>query len=308
MVSRFVTRQLAAAVMGSICTFSRLAFGIRTAVFAILIFCMPALTGCAGFFGDELSNRGGYLDQKLDSKWIVADTKQMRILRAYSMIGSLARMSRENYYKSERQLIAQHVNSATRVAFDAYACAYARPGDCVYFDERMAELEVTVIRLAIAVFSKHENESLFQLVASQADETAPLLKVLFSAGKIADAASTATDAVASTGKLIKSLLNLGEAAYFTGRRAGALYRDSIELAMIATLGSLDVQCQGADEHAKNFSDPKDYQNAKKIFYQFYGYTERNEAACTAFKNGLESFRFIWNRSRCCADSLRILLA
>ncbi|MEQ1716569.1 MAG: hypothetical protein ABL907_11385 [Hyphomicrobium sp.] len=285
-----VTRQLAAAVMGGLLPIVVLCRPARCllSIFLLLV-AVPGLTGCGGFFGAELNNRGGYLDQKLDEKWILADTKQMRVLRAYVMIGSLARMSRENYYKSERQLIAQHVNSAVRVAFDAYTCAYARPGDCVYFDERMAELEVSVIRLAIAVFSKHENESLFQLVASQADETAPLLKVLFSAAKVVDAASTATDAVASTGKLIKSLLNLGEAAYFTGRRAGALYRDSIELTMIATMGSLDVQCQGAARLAEGFAtDQRD--GAFRTFQQFYGYTASNPAACTAFKNALAAWR------------------
>lgn len=261
---RFVTRQLCAVVMGA-------------------LLCQ----GCAlSFLDAELSNRGGYLDQKLDERWMVADTKQMRVLRAYVMIGSLARMSRENYYKSERQLIAQHVNTAVRVAFDAYTCAYARPGDCVYFDERMAELEVAVIRLAVAVFSKHENESLVELVATQAEDTAPLLKALFSAGKLVDAAATATDAVASTGKLIKSLLSLGEAAYFTGRRAGALYRDSIELAMIATLGSLDVQCQGAAGLAQNFASESDQRGSAKTFLQFYGYIDPNPAACAAFNAGL----------------------
>lgn len=258
---------------------------LRFVATAIAALAMIPLGGCAGFFGAELNNRGGYLDQKLDSKWIVADTKQMRVLRAYAMIGSLARMSRENYYKSERQLIAQHISTAVNVAFDAYACAYSRPGECVYFDERMAELEVSVIRLAIAVFSKHENESLFQLVASQADDSAPLLKVLFSAGKLVDAASTATDAVASTGKLVKALLNFGEAAYFTGRRAGALYRDSIELAMIATLGSLDVQCLWRSNKIKSTDH-----DVMLTYHQFYGGADPTLDPCKSFKIGLAAWR------------------
>lgn len=253
--------------------------------FAAIPLLAIGLAGCAGFFGAELNNRGGYIDQKLDSKWMHADTKQMRILRAYVMIGSLARMSRENYYKSERQLIAQHVNTAVNVAFDAYACAYSRPGDCVYFDERMAELEVAVIRLAVAVFSKHENESLFQLVATQADDNAPILKVLFSAGKVVDAASTATEAVASTGKLIKSLLSLGEAAYFAGRRAGALYRDSIELAMIASLGSLDLQCAWRNGEVKAASH-----EVAATYRQFYGAADSRLDPCAAFRKGLSAWK------------------
>lgn len=282
MRTRSVTRQLLAVVMGGVCLAFR-RFNLFAVVFTGAV--TPVLTGCVGFLDAELNNRGGYLDQKLDERWIVADTRQMRVLRAYVMIGSLARMSRENYYKSERLLIAQHVNTAVRVAFDAYTCAYARPGDCIYFDERMAELEVAVIRLAVAVFSKHENESLIQMVAAQADESAPLLKALFSVGKVVDAAATATDAAASAAKLVKSLLTFSEVAYFTGRRAGALYRDSIELTLVATLGSLDVQCQGASALSQTF-DADEKVQVEKTFKQFYGYAERDSAACDAFNRGL----------------------
>lgn len=254
----------------------------------LFFFCLTssvALGGCVGIFDAELNNRGGYLDQKLDDRWIIADTKQMRVLRAYVLIGSLARMSRENYYKSERDLIAKHVNSAVNVAYDAYACAYARPGDCVYFDERMAELEVMVIRLAIAVFSKHENESLVSVLVAQAGDNAPLLKSVAVAGKVVDAATSAAEVVGSTGALIKSILSFGEAAYFTGRRAGALYRDSIELTMVATLGSLDVQCAAAENRLADFV-PQDEDDAVKIYYQLYGAPDPTLNPCQAFNAGL----------------------
>lgn len=90
-------------------------FAILTAVGIPALLC----SGCVAFLDAELNNRGGVIDLKLDERWILADTKQMRVLRAYVSIGSLARMSRENYYNSERQLIAQHVNTAVNVAFDA---------------------------------------------------------------------------------------------------------------------------------------------------------------------------------------------
>ncbi len=261
-------------------------FAILTAV------GIPALlgSGCVAFLDAELNNRGGIIDLKLDERWILADTKQMRVLRAYVLIGSLARMSRENYYNSERQLIAQHVNTAVNVAFDAYACAYSRPGDCVYFDERMAELEVAVIRLAIAVFSKHENESLISMIVSQSSDTAPLLKGVSSLGKALDALTSTAEAVASTGALIKSLLNFGEAAYFTGRRAGALYRDSLELSMIAVLGSLDVQCIGLDEVARQFRVGDERDEARRTLVQFYGGPKPDASACAALAEGLIRWR------------------
>lgn len=256
---------------------------------ALIAAIIPALccSGCVGFLDAELNNRGGIVDLKLDERWILADTKQMRVLRAYTLIGSLARMSRENYYKSERQLIAQHINTAVNVSFDAFACAYARPGDCAYFDERMAELEVAVIRLAVAVFSQHENESLVSLVISQASDTAPLLKALSSFGKVVDAVSSSAEVVASTGKLIEALLNFGEAAYFAGRRAGALYRDSIELTMIAVLGSLDVQCSGPVAVAGQFRDSSE---AERTYNQFYGGLDPALRPCITLAHGLKAWR------------------
>ena len=188
--------------------------------------------GCAlSFIDSELNNRGGFIDKKLDQHWMVADTKKMRVLRAYILIGSLARMPRDKHYKSERETIVQHISSAIAVASDAYNCAYTRPGECVYFDERMAELESSVARLAIAVFSKEENESLFKVVVDQFSETFPAVKTVTSLPDFLDAIALTSNGqlIANGGKLLQSIIKFAQTGYIVGRRVGALYRDSIEL-------------------------------------------------------------------------------
>lgn len=218
-------------------------FWIRKLASILALSMFILLGGCISILDAELNNRGGYIDQKLDNYWIEADTKQMRVLRAYVLIGSVARMSREGFYKSERENLVQAVNSAVNVANDAFICAYAAPGQCVYFDERMAEMEVALLRLAIAVLTKHENESLFSSISKEMSETFPLLKTADSLGKLVEAFESGVSLAQHGLKIVKSIITLGGSAYLSGRRLGALYRDSIELQMVTVLASLDYKCK-----------------------------------------------------------------
>ena len=254
--------------------------------------------GCAlSFIDSELNNRGGFIDKKLDQHWMVADTKKMRVLRAYILIGSLARMPRDKHYKSERETIVQHISSAIAVASDAYNCAYTRPGECVYFDERMAELESSVARLAIAVFSKEENESLFKVVVDQFSETFPAVKTVTSLPDFLDAIALTSNGqlIANGGKLLQSIIKFAQTGYIVGRRVGALYRDSIELDMITVLTSLDLQFelkkQYADVAAKNEKAIKFKNVAWKTYWQFAGPLGTNLKPCQDFENGLN----LWHR-------------
>ncbi len=217
---------------------------ISRAVFLRLLLIGPlmmvsilVLPGC----GSELNNHGGWLDAKLDHKWMVADTKQMRVLRAYVLIGSIARMA-QTKYPSERELIVKHVNVAVQVVSDAYYCAYMQPGRCVYFDERMAEAEVAALRLLVAVLSDKEDEELFEAISKQASKTFPLLKAVDSLTKLVDAVTSTGELAINAAQLIKSVVQAGQMAYFQGRRLGALYRDSIELQMVTVVASLDTMC------------------------------------------------------------------
>lgn len=213
----------------------------RNRLIALLTIALSiGFSGCS-FVTTELNNRGGFIDAKLDEKWIIADTKPMRVLRAYVLLGSITRMA-ETKYKSEREIIVRHVNTALTVASDAYHCAYSQPGRCIYFDERMVEFEVAVLRLLVAVLTDRDDEELFEAIGKQLSKTFPLLKAVDGLTGFVQAITTGGEVAANVGKAIQAFLKVGQAVYFKGRRFGALYRDSIELTMIATLTSLDTMC------------------------------------------------------------------
>jgi hypothetical protein len=257
---------------------------------ALMIACVGSACGlqACSIIDLELNNRGGFVDAKLDERWFIADTKQMRVLRGYVLIGSLARMPADRYSTSERDAIVQSISSAVLVANDAFTCAYARPGDCVYFDERMAELEIAILRLAVAVFTKKENEDLFSVFGDQIGDTFPLLKGLDSLSKIVDAFSSSAELVANTGKVISSLLKIGQAGYGYGRRIGSLYRDSIELNMVAALASLKYQCQWTRSGTYSGVGGSDRDRYAR---QFYGQIPEGLEPCATYEDGFA----IWHR-------------
>lgn len=210
---------------------------LRTALLALLC---TLFSGCS-FINAELNNRGGYLDEKGDQYFMIADTKPMRVLRAYVLLGSVTRLA-QTKYESEREVIVRHVNSAIKVASDTYYCAYSQPGQCVYFDERMVELEIAVLRLLVAVTTSEDDDDLFEAVNKQVLKAVPLLKPVDSLSKLVDVVASTADAAAIASKTIQSVMQFAQSYYFKGRRLGALYRDSIELNMIAALTSLDTIC------------------------------------------------------------------
>lgn len=262
------------------------------------------LQGCvASFFDGELNNRGGYIDAKLDDHWMIADTKPMRVLRAYVLIGSVARLA-QTKYDSEREAIVKQVNIAVKVAADAYYCAYTQPGRCVYFDERMVEAEIAVLRLLVAVLSKKEDEDLFEALGKQLSETFPLLKSVESLTKLLDSLLATGEAAVTTGKLITSILKAGKVIYFQGRRLGALYRDSVELQMVTVLSSLDAVCAIKREQFVGFSTSRleygkqdwlskkpppgeqpEYKYIYNAYRNFYGDPSELPDTCAAFAEG-----------------------
>jgi hypothetical protein len=279
--------------------FSQLCNHVRLFLVALLVGAL--LPGCS-VLDKELTNRGGYIDYKLDKHWWVADTKQMRVLRAYVLVGSVARMA-QTKYQSERESIVQQVNSAIRVMSDAFDCAYSQPGRCVYFDERMAEAEVAVLRLLVAVSTQKEDEDLFVGLNKVVGDTFPLLKGVDSLAKLVEAATSTVEFSANIPKIIHSIIQIGQNAYFKGRRLGALYRDSIELQMITVMSSLDTMCAIRTGIYKKYQT-KEHRYVKGVEYfdkwpdrqwaidNFYGAPEELPPnACNAFKKGFA----LWNR-------------
>lgn len=245
--------------------FTRFCALIGARHFLAIMIAMP-LVGCS-FFENELNNRGGYIDYKLDQHWWVADTKPMRVLRAYVLVGSVARLA-QTRYKTQREGIVQKVNSAVAVAADAFNCAYSEPGRCVYFDERMAELEVAVLQLLSEVIANNDKE-LFEGVNKQFTDTFPLLKGVDSMSKLISTVTSTAELAVSASQAIQSIFMLGQNAYFRGRRLGALYRDSIELQMVAVLTSLDTMCAVKNRSLRTFEPQTNF----KVGENKYPYRE-----------------------------------
>lgn len=226
----------------------RCAFSWRSFLIGICA-CMSALalTGCS-LLTDELENRGGFSDRFLDKYWFRADTKEMRVLRSYMLIGSLLRLSSWTFNAAERQSVALKVNTALQQAKDAFICAYQDVNKvCPFFDDKMADLDRSLLLLAVAVLASEEDKGLIsQLQEEIFGKTVPGYLVSAST-KVIDAASDAANAGAKLASVAAGLLKFGEQVVETGQRLGAVYRDAIELDMIIiVLKSLQYRCEAVD--------------------------------------------------------------
>lgn len=274
-----------------------------------LLVLLISLSACVlGVLEDERTNRGGFVDAVLDKRWMAADTNQMRTLRAYLLIGSIARLRRDIYHKTERPTMVAAMNSSIRAANEVFSCAYAAPGKCVFFDERMIELESTLLRLLILTISTEENQDLSGILNREFSKTLPAWKAVESLSKFADAFNSTFELVASSGAVVTSLVKFGEIGLTYGRRVGALYRDSLELEMITVLQSFDTMCAVTRNSLTDYdtntgqymyahvtdksSNPIWLQQSGWAYLQFYGWPrEQAEKACNLFIKGHN----LWSR-------------
>jgi len=280
----------------------------RLAVAFMLAAVALCLAGCVfSFIEDERSNRGGFADALMDRHWMAADTNQMRTLRAYLLIGSIARLRKEGYYKTERQTLVTAMNSAILAASEVYACAYSAPGRCVFFDERMVELEANLLRLLAVTISTEENQDLASILNREIGKSVPGWKAVESIGKFADAMTSTLELAAQSGTVVLSLVKFGEVGLTYGRRIGALYRDMLELEMITVLHSLDTMCAVASNSFTEYHVDGGYYSHETFqekasakawiskegwaFGQFYGRPPQGKDACRLFGIGHEK----WSR-------------
>lgn len=202
-----------------------------------------AVSGCTAFKA-ELENRGGFTDRLLDEYWFRADTKELRVLRSYMLIGTLLRMSARNFTSHERYSVALKANVAIAQAADAAACAYRKNEQaCNFFDDRMAELDRSLLRLAIAVLTSSENENLFEQVKDKLVAKTVVGQSVATFAKVIDAGTETINVFAKATSVASSLLKAGFVALDTGQRLGALYRDAVEIDMIVVLRSLEENCE-----------------------------------------------------------------
>ncbi|MFT0862244.1 hypothetical protein [Ancylobacter sp. G4_0304] len=210
------------------------------------------VSGC-GYFKQEFNNRGGYLDYVSDKYWIRADTKKMRVLRAYVVQGALVRIGVTSPRGAkDRTIIATRASQANTSYAAAYSCAYrdtaaleaqkqittqvvanrSAYNEAVRLYGETAPATVNA-RSAWESASKKYNEHdptgcvFFDdlMVAWQAD----LFSLALASLSMEDGESFITKVVSGGLDPVQALIQIGEQAFQLQREVGAVYRDSIEL-------------------------------------------------------------------------------
>lgn len=200
-----------------------------------------AVSGCAAL-KSEFDNRGGFSDYLLDQFWFKADTKKLRVLRSYVLVGSLARLASNRMNKRERTVMAAHVSAAVAAANDAFECAYILQF-CSFFDDRMAELDKALLRIAILALDDADNEKLMKVVKARILEKTTAGQTINLVGKWIDASTATINTAAKLSSIASSLLEFSGSYVDQFHKLGALYRDAIELDMLVVLASLGRDCQ-----------------------------------------------------------------
>lgn len=133
----------------------------------ILFLAMTMLSSCA-FLGDvrraEKNNRGGYLDEKADQFITVANTYEMRALRAYAMLVSLATIAEDvGLRKSARESVATQIIGASANIDIANNCAAAfiKGEVCLFFDSKMVDVSRDLYDITISILPIDELQQLF---------------------------------------------------------------------------------------------------------------------------------------------------
>ncbi len=194
------------------------------------------------------SMRGGILAKVEDKLWFPAHTKQHRALRGYMMLGSLARLAGHSPLDQEtRDTVGTLVGRAVNAAAEVKKCADKDP--CAFFDDRMVELDLILLRLASTIFDTKKNQqSASVLVSYWFGEDSALLDLLRLPAEAVKTAGTAVNATGKTLDVVQSLLSLSFDGFQQGLRIGALYRDGLELDMQVAMASCgnSAECQARD--------------------------------------------------------------
>jgi hypothetical protein len=201
---------------------------------------MTLLTsGCA-----EFTRHGGVMDWLEDSFWFRADTKKHRILRSYLLVGSVLNVAtKSNLSAEEREVLAKRVNTAIRQADEAFTCAFESIRGCVFFDERLARLDSSIFRIAVAALYPEETRDLMSVVRKGLVGKVPVAgNALEVAIKATELGAVTAGAINEGAVAVASLLKLGETGLQYGSRIGPLYRDSLEMDMRVFLLSMRSSC------------------------------------------------------------------
>jgi hypothetical protein len=184
---------------------------------AVLGACAVAgalLTGGCALVDQELNNRGGYADHLADRFWMKADSKQLRVLRAYALQAAVGRVAATSPLTAkDRDIVAIRMARANQGFERAYGCAYLefQPNGCVYFDDAIVEWTTAIFNLAVSGMSLEEGRNFVTRITSGGLDA------------------------------LEALFDLGRDAFTLGRTLGALYRDTVELEVVVWIDDSNLQ-------------------------------------------------------------------
>ena len=212
------------------------AMGGMTRAAAITLLAIM-VSGC-GIWRHEVGNRGGYADYVADKYWMSADTKTMRVLRAYVIQSVLVRLAVTSPRGAkDRNIVVTRMQQSNIAFANAYNCAEgerefyrsggAKGARCVFFDDLIVAWSSDLFALALASLSLEDGETFMTNITRGGLDT------------------------------LQALFRLGRDAFALGREVGALYRDTLELEVVVWLDdeALAEETAGLREAYANGNGP-----------------------------------------------------
>jgi hypothetical protein len=213
----------------------------RRVILSVLALSIAISGGGCSVLHEELNNRGGHIESLTDQYWFVADTKLMRILRAYLLLSGLTNIGAQAPKNaSERRELLLRVELTLHALRNTLVCVLSDDRlRCFDFDSRMAEVNRSLYGLAIMALAPKDSDKLIKLVgpAGGSPSVAPgVVAVVSTAVDAAVGVATGNaPAVIKTAQsgldTITALIELGKSGLESGALIAAFYRDSIELVM-----------------------------------------------------------------------------
>jgi hypothetical protein len=180
------------------------------------------VSGCA--INAERNNPGGFTDSLMD-KVFPANSKQMRLLRAYLIQAALVRLQNfSSVPSSKRAVFVTYVANANGRFEDVYRCVYNTTGkSCFYFDSLMIDYENVLFDMAMLNLSSSEKADLMPYAGVTSTflySDRPAQAIRSFVGGLAGSVTTLDPF-----DVIDYLLDLSRKAYVAQRPFGAVYRD-----------------------------------------------------------------------------------
>ena len=198
-------------------------FEIVNRIFIVFIISVY-LSGC-GVVGKviehEKTRRGGVSDYVAD-KVFIANSKSMRVLRGYVFLAALSGIATEAGLDADARKTVSAQISETGKRLESAALCLRRSDKCIYFDNRMLDVDQSLFRLAVTILPVKTIRKLTVKATTQ-----------------------------NIGA-ISALWDLSGQAFRSGLRLGALYRDGWEMYARVTLSNISRNSKWTNNGLKDF--------------------------------------------------------